>query len=46
MGVRNIQLDDPNLAYFCSESCLDGWAADKSNTKTADESASPVGGAC
>jgi len=36
-GLRNIQIDDPNLAYFCSEKMLAGWEADKSNTKTADE---------
>jgi len=36
-GLRNAQVDDPNLAYFCSEKMLDGWAADKSNTQTADE---------
>ncbi|ORY14251.1 methionine synthase-like protein [Clohesyomyces aquaticus] len=37
MGIRNIQIDDPNLAYFCSQAMLDGWVADKGNTKTADE---------
>jgi len=37
LGVRNVQVDDPNLAYFCSEAMLTGWAADKNNTKTADE---------
>jgi methionine synthase II (cobalamin-independent) len=52
-GLRNAQVDDPNLACtripslhtskltchldFCSEKMLDGWAADKSNTQTADE---------
>ncbi|KAG9659555.1 methionine synthase-like protein, partial [Aureobasidium melanogenum] len=36
-GIRNIQIDDPNLAYFCSEAMLTGWKADKGNTKTADE---------
>ncbi|KAE8444767.1 hypothetical protein EG329_014227 [Mollisiaceae sp. DMI_Dod_QoI] len=36
-GVRNIQFDDPNFAYFCSEKMLAGWAEDKSNTKTPDE---------
>ncbi|MCJ1413520.1 hypothetical protein MMC19_007626 [Ptychographa xylographoides] len=36
-GLRNIQIDDPNLAYFCSEKMLAGWKEDKSNTKTADE---------
>ncbi|KAE9368454.1 UROD/MetE-like protein [Stipitochalara longipes BDJ] len=36
-GVRNIQFDDPNFAYFCSEKMLAGWAEDKSNKKTPDE---------
>lgn len=36
-GIRNIQIDDPNLAYFCSKDMLEGWAADKTNDKTADE---------
>ncbi|KAF2872029.1 methionine synthase-like protein [Massariosphaeria phaeospora] len=36
-GIRNIQIDDPNLAYFCSEAMLEGWAADKDNDKTPDE---------
>ncbi|KAF1999594.1 5-methyltetrahydropteroyltriglutamate-homocysteine methyltransferase [Amniculicola lignicola CBS 123094] len=37
LGIRNIQIDDPNLAYFCSDAMLEGWAADSDNTKTADE---------
>ncbi|CAD6443177.1 92261658-2041-4dfa-929b-3fb723fe9b48 [Sclerotinia trifoliorum] len=36
-GLRNVQFDDPNFAYFCSEEMLKGWEEDKSNTKTADE---------
>ena len=36
-GIRNVQIDDPNLAYFCSEAMLSGWKADSGNTKTADE---------
>ncbi|RDW79924.1 UROD protein [Coleophoma cylindrospora] len=36
-GVRNVQFDDPNFAYFCSEKMLKGWAEDKSNTKTPEE---------
>ncbi|RHZ43673.1 cobalamin-independent methionine synthase II family protein [Aspergillus thermomutatus] len=36
-GCRNVQFDDPNLAYFCSEKMLDGWKADPLNTATADE---------
>ena len=36
-GLRNAQVDDPNLAYFCSEAMLEGWAKDKENFLTADE---------
>ena len=36
-GIRNIQIDDPNLAYFCSEDMLAGWKADTTNDKTANE---------
>lgn len=36
-GIRNVQIDDPNLAYFCSEDMLKGWEADKTNDKSADE---------
>ncbi|KAH1365276.1 hypothetical protein KXW75_002423 [Aspergillus fumigatus] len=36
-GCRNVQFDDPNLAYFCSEKMLEGWNADPLNTATADE---------
>jgi len=36
-GLRNAQVDDPNLAYFCDEKMLAGWAADKSNKQSADE---------
>ncbi|KAM0161136.1 hypothetical protein ACHAPG_002615 [Botrytis cinerea] len=36
-GLRNVQFDDPNFAYFCSEKMLKGWEEDKSNTKTAEE---------
>ncbi|KAK2786157.1 hypothetical protein FQN53_006919 [Emmonsiellopsis sp. PD_33] len=36
-GLRNIQFDDPNLAYFCSEKMLEGWKADTLNTCKADE---------
>ncbi|KAF2444634.1 UROD/MetE-like protein [Karstenula rhodostoma CBS 690.94] len=35
-GLRNVQFDDPNLAYFCSEKMLQGWANDPANTLTAD----------
>ncbi|KAK6438033.1 hypothetical protein LTR95_005770 [Oleoguttula sp. CCFEE 5521] len=36
-GLRNGQIDDPNLAYFCSDEMLKGWKADKENFQTADE---------
>ncbi|KAA8566167.1 hypothetical protein EYC84_008769 [Monilinia fructicola] len=36
-GLRNVQFDDPNFAYFCSEKMLAGWERDESNTKTAEE---------
>jgi len=36
-GVRNVQIDDPNFAYFCAESMLDGWKKDSSNASTTDE---------
>ncbi|KAF3009780.1 hypothetical protein E8E13_009883 [Curvularia kusanoi] len=36
-GLRNVQFDDPNLAYFCSEKMLDGWKEDKNNTISADD---------
>ncbi|KAJ4349612.1 uncharacterized protein N0V89_008228 [Didymosphaeria variabile] len=36
-GLRNVQFDDPNLAYFCSEKMLEGWKKDPNNTVTADE---------
>lgn len=36
-GLRNGQVDDPNLAYFCSEAMLEGWKADPQNHQTADE---------
>ncbi|MCJ1321884.1 hypothetical protein MMC15_007229 [Xylographa vitiligo] len=36
-GLRNVQIDDPNLAYFCSEKMLAGWQEDKSNTKSAED---------
>ncbi|KAL1592063.1 hypothetical protein SLS59_009945 [Nothophoma quercina] len=36
-GLRNVQFDDPNLAYFCSEKMLAGWKEDKNNTISADD---------
>lgn len=36
-GLRNAQVDDPNLAYFCSENMIEGWKKDSANTRTIDE---------
>ncbi|GKZ18835.1 hypothetical protein AbraIFM66951_009539 [Aspergillus brasiliensis] len=37
VGCRNVQFDDPNLAYFCSEKMLAGWKEDSLNVRSADE---------
>lgn len=36
-GLRNIQFDDPGLAYFCSDKFRQGWADDKDNIGTVDD---------
>ncbi len=36
-GLRNVQFDDPGLAYFCSDKFRDGWAADPDNIGTVDD---------
>ncbi|ORY13174.1 5-methyltetrahydropteroyltriglutamate-homocysteine methyltransferase [Clohesyomyces aquaticus] len=36
-GLRNVQFDDPNLAYFCSDKMREGWKNDKTNTVSVDE---------
>ncbi|KAJ6018915.1 hypothetical protein N7522_000982 [Penicillium canescens] len=36
-GCRNVQFDDPNLAYFCSEKFLNGFKEDPLNVYTADD---------
>jgi methionine synthase II (cobalamin-independent) len=36
-GLRNVQFDDPNMAYFCSKQFRDGWAQDKDNIGTVDD---------
>ena len=36
-GLRNVQFDDPGLAYFCSDVWRDGWKEDKDNVGTVDE---------
>lgn len=36
-GLRNVQFDDPNMAYFCSKSFRQGWEDDKDNIGTVDD---------
>jgi methionine synthase II (cobalamin-independent) len=36
-GLRNVQFDDPGLAYFCSDKFRQGWAEDKDNIGTVDD---------
>lgn len=36
-GLRNVQFDDPGLAYFCSEKFRQGWAEDKDNIGSVDD---------
>ncbi|KAJ8122517.1 hypothetical protein O1611_g9819 [Lasiodiplodia mahajangana] len=36
-GLRNVQFDDPGMAYFCSSKFRDGWAADKNNIGTVED---------
>ncbi|TVY76315.1 Uncharacterized protein Focb16_v007530 [Fusarium oxysporum f. sp. cubense] len=36
-GLRNVQFDDPGMAYFCSQKFRDGWAADSDNIGTVDD---------
>ncbi|RDW58341.1 hypothetical protein BP5796_12271 [Coleophoma crateriformis] len=36
-GLRNVQIDDPTLSYFCSKEMLKGWEEDSSNKRTANE---------
>ncbi|CAM1503613.1 Fc.00g012040.m01.CDS01 [Cosmosporella sp. VM-42] len=36
-GLRNVQFDDPGMAYFCSKKFRDGWAADADNIGTVDD---------
>lgn len=36
-GLRNVQFDDPNLTFFCSEQMLKDWEDDKANVRTPDE---------
>ncbi len=36
-GLRNVQFDDPGLAYFCSDVFRNGYEEDKDNVGTIDE---------
>ncbi|KAH9886599.1 UROD/MetE-like protein [Xylariomycetidae sp. FL2044] len=36
-GLRNVQFDDPGMAYFCSEKFRQGWADDKDNTGSVED---------
>ncbi|EED19632.1 Methionine synthase, vitamin-B12 independent, putative [Talaromyces stipitatus ATCC 10500] len=36
-GCRNVQYDDPNLAYFCSEKMIEGWNSDPLNKGTTED---------
>ena len=36
-GLRNVQFDDPGLAYFCSDVWRDGFAEDKDNIGSVDD---------
>ncbi|KAK3935152.1 UROD/MetE-like protein [Diplogelasinospora grovesii] len=36
-GLRNVQFDDPGLAYFCSDKFRQGWTEDKDNIGSVDD---------
>jgi methionine synthase II (cobalamin-independent) len=36
-GLRNVQFDDPGLAYFCSDKFRQGWAEDPDNIGSVDD---------
>ncbi|KAF7337770.1 putative 5-methyltetrahydropteroyltriglutamate-homocysteine methyltransferase [Mycena sanguinolenta] len=36
-GLRNVQFDDPGLAYFCSQKFRQGWVEDADNIGTVDD---------
>ncbi|KAK7991583.1 hypothetical protein PG984_012355 [Apiospora sp. TS-2023a] len=36
-GLRNVQFDDPGMAYFCSDKFRKGWEEDKDNEGTVDD---------
>ncbi|EEA26948.1 hypothetical protein TMatcc_004771 [Talaromyces marneffei ATCC 18224] len=36
-GLRNLQIDDPSLTYFCDPDVHQGWAQDKLNSRTSSQ---------
>ncbi|KAF6821891.1 hypothetical protein CPLU01_12339 [Colletotrichum plurivorum] len=36
-GLRNVQFDDPGMAYFCSQQFRKGWEEDKDNEGTVED---------
>lgn len=36
-GLRNVQFDDPGMAYFCSKAFRQGWEEDKDNIGTVED---------
>jgi len=36
-GLRNVQFDDPGMAYFCSNAFRKGWEEDKDNSGSVDD---------
>ncbi|CAJ2504753.1 Uu.00g121470.m01.CDS01 [Anthostomella pinea] len=36
-GLRNVQFDDPGMAYFCSAKFRQGWEEDKDNDGTVED---------
>ncbi|KAJ6035707.1 hypothetical protein N7499_002834 [Penicillium canescens] len=36
-GLRNVQFDDPGMAYFCSNAFRQGWEEDKDNTGSVED---------
>ncbi|KAJ5774920.1 hypothetical protein N7457_009816 [Penicillium paradoxum] len=36
-GLRNVQFDDPGMAYFCSEAFRQGWADDADNVGSVED---------
>ncbi|KAL5363257.1 hypothetical protein BJX96DRAFT_155413 [Aspergillus floccosus] len=37
VGLRNVQFDDPGMAYFCSKAFRQGWAEDKDNIGSVED---------